>query len=79
MTRQTETQRAFTSPEEKRVAVGQFERAQPGPGHRQLRLGAQLLLNCCKLDPGNLTYRKAIRKAQKVNIRTTSREVSSPF
>ena len=66
MTRQSETSVTPPSPEERRVAVGQFERANQVLATGNHDYGTQLLLTCCKLDPGNLTYRKALRKAQKV-------------
>ena len=52
--------------EQRRAAVGQFERA-----NQVLKGGAdpdyclQLLLTCCKIDPSNLTYRQTLRKTQR--------------
>lgn len=66
MTRQSEASVQPPSPEERRVAVGQFERANQVLATGNHDYGTQLLLNCCKLDPGNLLYRKALRRAQKI-------------
>jgi tetratricopeptide (TPR) repeat protein len=65
MARQTDIIVRPPSPEERRVAAGQFERANQVLATGNHDYGCQLLLNCCKLDPGNLTYRQALRKAQK--------------
>jgi tetratricopeptide (TPR) repeat protein len=65
MTRQSETSVSSPSPEERRVAVGQFERANQVLATGNHDYGAQLLTTCCKLDPGNLVYRKALRQAQR--------------
>lgn len=53
------------SPEQRRVAVGQFERAQQVTATGDFDYGVQLLLTCCKLDPANLTYRKYLRQVEK--------------
>lgn len=53
------------SPEQRRVAVGQFERAQQVTAKGDFDYGIQLLLTCCKLDPANLTYRKYLRQVEK--------------
>jgi tetratricopeptide (TPR) repeat protein len=66
MSRQSEASVQPPTPEERRVAVGQFERANQVLATGNHDYGTQLLLNCCKLDPGNLLYRKALRRAQKV-------------
>lgn len=52
------------SPEQRRVAAGQFDRASQVVAEGNFDYGIKLLLNCCKLDPGNLIYRKALRHAQ---------------
>ena len=67
MTSQSETSVSTPSPEQRRVAVGQFERANQVLATGNHDYGAQLLLTCCKLDPGNIIYRKALRKAQKIH------------
>jgi tetratricopeptide (TPR) repeat protein len=53
------------SPDQRRVAAGQFEHANQALSRGNFDYGIQLLLNCCKLDPANLIYRKALRQAQK--------------
>jgi tetratricopeptide (TPR) repeat protein len=53
------------SPEQRRVAAGQFERANQVIATGNFDYGIQLLLTCCKLDPGNLIYRQALRKTEK--------------
>ena len=53
------------SPEQKRIAAENFDRA------RQVLLtgnhdyGISLLVTCCKMDPANFFYRQALRRAQK--------------
>jgi tetratricopeptide (TPR) repeat protein len=53
------------TPEQRRIAAENFERA------RQVLLtgnhdyGISLLTTCCKLDPGNFLYRQQLRRAQK--------------
>jgi tetratricopeptide (TPR) repeat protein len=49
----------------RRVAAGQFERANEVLASGNAEYAIQLLNNCCKMDPGSLIYRKALRKAQK--------------
>jgi tetratricopeptide (TPR) repeat protein len=53
------------SPEQRRVALGQYERAQQVTAKGDHDYAIQLLLTCCKLDPGNLTYRRALRQVEK--------------
>src|SRR5579871_242755 len=53
------------SPEQRRVAAGQYERANQVIATGNFDYGIQLLLTCCKLDPGNLIYRQALRKTEK--------------
>ncbi|HZZ82770.1 MAG TPA: tetratricopeptide repeat protein [Gemmataceae bacterium] len=53
------------TPDQRRAAAGQFERA------RQVLKGGdydyclQLLLACCKIDPANLIYRQELRQTQR--------------
>lgn len=54
-----------TTPEQRRIATDNFDRARQVIGGGNFEYGIQLLLTCCKLDPGNLQYRQALRKAQK--------------
>ncbi|HEV3118362.1 MAG TPA: hypothetical protein VGY58_15035, partial [Gemmataceae bacterium] len=51
--------------EQRRVAAGQFERANQVIATENYDYGIQLLMTCCKLDPANLIYRQALRKTEK--------------
>jgi tetratricopeptide (TPR) repeat protein len=53
------------SPEHRRIAAERFDRARQVITTGNLDYGLQLLLTCCKLDPGNLIYRQELRRAQK--------------
>src|SRR4051794_30359449 len=53
------------SPEHRRVAAGQYERAQQVIAKGDYDYGIPLLLTCCKLDPANLIYRKFLRQTEK--------------
>lgn len=46
-------------------AAGQFERAKQVLATGNWEYAYQLLLSCCRLEPENVTYRQALRKAQK--------------
>ena len=61
------------SPEQRRVAAGQYERANQVLATGNFDYGIQLLLTCCKLDPGNFIYRQALRQAQKKKYRNNLR------
>jgi tetratricopeptide (TPR) repeat protein len=56
------------TPDQRRAATGQFERA------RQVLKGGdhdyclQLLLACCKIDPANLIYRQELRQTQRAKF-----------
>jgi tetratricopeptide (TPR) repeat protein len=57
---------AAPSPEQRRVAAGQFEHAnQVIATHKNFDYGIRLLLSCCQLDPANLIYRQALRRTQR--------------
>jgi tetratricopeptide (TPR) repeat protein len=62
------------SPEHRRIAAEQFERARQvltsGSNHDY---AIQLLLACCKLDPANLIYRKELRRTQKARFKNNLR------
>jgi tetratricopeptide (TPR) repeat protein len=47
-----------------RIADGQFEYALRAVATGDLDCGTALLLNCCRLDPGNLAFHQALRQAQ---------------
>jgi tetratricopeptide (TPR) repeat protein len=68
----TSTVPALT-PEQRRVAVGQFERANQVIRTGNFDYGIQLLLTCCKLDPSNLVYRQALRKTERVKYKNNLR------
>src|SRR3954452_24435153 len=61
------------SPEHRRVAAGQFERANQVIATGNFDYGIGLLLSCCKLDPGNLIYRQALRRTEKAKYRNNMR------
>jgi tetratricopeptide (TPR) repeat protein len=53
------------TPDQHRVAAGQFDRANQVVATGDYDYGIHLLLECCKLDPSNLLYRQALRRAEK--------------
>src|SRR2546421_3500284 len=53
------------SPEHRRIAAGQFERANQVIATGNYDYGIQLLLTCCRLDPANLIYRQTLRQTEK--------------
>ena len=59
--------------EQRRVAVGQFERANQVIQKGEYDYGLQLLLTCCTIDPANITYRKALRKSQRAKYENNER------
>ena len=61
------------NPEQRRAAVGQFERANQVVATGNYDYGIQLLLNCCKLDPANLIYRQSLRRTEKAKYRNNLR------
>src|SRR3954452_17877189 len=61
------------SPEHRRVAAGQFERANQVIATGNFDYGIGLLLSCCKLDPANLIYRQALRRTEKTKFRNNLR------
>jgi tetratricopeptide (TPR) repeat protein len=50
------------SPEHRRIAAGQFERANQVVATGNFDYAIKLLLSCCKLDPANLIYRQTLRR-----------------
>ncbi|MCI0456108.1 MAG: hypothetical protein L0Z62_03900 [Gemmataceae bacterium] len=65
------------TPEQSRAAAMQFDRANEllltRREKRDLEYALELLASCCKLDPANLIYRKALRRAQKAKYRDNER------
>ena len=53
------------TPEQKRIAAESFERAKEAIASKNPDYAIQLLLTCCRLDPGNFFYRQTLRKTQK--------------
>jgi tetratricopeptide (TPR) repeat protein len=54
--------------EHRRVAAGQFERANQVVATGNYDYGIRLFMSCCKLDPGNLIYRQALRRTEKAKF-----------
>ena len=61
------------SPEQRRVAAGQFERANQVVAKGDYEYGLKLLLSCCQLEPANLIYRQALRRAEKAKYHNNLR------
>jgi tetratricopeptide (TPR) repeat protein len=61
------------TPEQRLSAAGQFERANQVLMTGNLDYGMQLLVNCCLIDPGNPTYRQALRNAQKTKYKNSGK------
>jgi tetratricopeptide (TPR) repeat protein len=61
------------NPEHRRVATGQFDRANQVVATGNYDYGIRLLLSCCKLDPANLIYRQALRRTEKAKYRNNLR------
>jgi tetratricopeptide (TPR) repeat protein len=59
--------------EHRRVAVGKFERANQVVATGNFDYGIHLLLDCCKIDPGNLLYRQKLRLFEKAKYRNNLR------
>lgn len=61
------------NPEHRRVAVSQFESANQSVATGNYDYGIQMLLRCCKLDPGNLIYRQTLRRTEKAKYKNNLR------
>ena len=61
------------SPEHRRIAAANFERANQVIASGNYDYGIQLLLTCCKLDPANPTFRQALRRTEKVKYKNNLR------
>jgi tetratricopeptide (TPR) repeat protein len=61
------------TPEQRRVAAGQFERANQVIATGNYDYGIHLLFDCLKLDPANLLYRQALRRAEKAKYQNNLR------
>jgi len=64
---------ASVSPEHRRVAAGQFERANQVIATGNFDYGIRLLLSCCKLDPANLIFRQSLRRTEKAKYKNNMR------
>ena len=61
------------TPDQRRAAAGQFERANQVVVTGNYDYGIQLLLSCTKLDPTNLMYRQALRRTAKAKYKNNMR------
>lgn len=61
------------TPDQRRAAAGQFERANQVISTGNHDYGIRLLLSCCKLEPGNLIYRQTLRRTEKAKYRNNLR------
>jgi tetratricopeptide (TPR) repeat protein len=61
------------SAEQRLAAAKQFERANQVIAKGDHDYGVQLLLECCRIDPGNATYRQSLRHTQKQKYRQNGR------
>jgi tetratricopeptide (TPR) repeat protein len=68
-----DTSASVPSTEQRRAAAGQFERANQVVATGNFDYGIHLLFDCCKLDPGNLLYRQALRRVEKAKYRNNLR------
>jgi tetratricopeptide (TPR) repeat protein len=59
--------------EQRRVAAAQFERASQVISKGDYDYGIQLLLTCCRIDPGNLVYRQTLRQTERVKFKNNLR------
>jgi tetratricopeptide (TPR) repeat protein len=53
------------TPEQRRAAAGQFDRANQVLAQKNYDYAIPLLITCCEIDPGNLLYRKVLRQAER--------------
>lgn len=61
------------SGEHRRIAAERFDRANQVIATGNFDYGIQLLLTCCKLDPGNMLYRQTLRRTQKAKFNNNLR------
>jgi tetratricopeptide (TPR) repeat protein len=59
--------------EQRIAAVKQFERANQVIAAGDPDYGVQLLFNCCRIDPGNPTYRQSLRQTQRLKYQNNGR------
>ncbi len=53
------------TPDQRRIAIENFDRARQVMANGDFDYAIQLLLTCCKIDPGNFGFRQLLRRAQK--------------
>lgn len=73
------TNQVRVSPDQRRAAAGQYERANQVIATGNFDYGIQLLLNCCKIDPASLIYRQTLRKTEKTKYNDNLRGSSLAF
>jgi tetratricopeptide (TPR) repeat protein len=59
--------------EARRIAAERFDRANQVVGTGNYDYAIQLLLTCCKLDPGNFLFRQTLRRTQKAKYNNNLR------
>jgi tetratricopeptide (TPR) repeat protein len=67
------------SAEHRGIAAQQFDRANHVIATGNYDYGIQLLMTCCKLDPANLIYRKALRLTEKTKFKNNLKGSSFAF
>jgi tetratricopeptide (TPR) repeat protein len=67
------------SPDQRRIAVENFEKARQAVAGGNHDYAIDRLLTCCKLDPANLSFRQALRRAQKDKYANNLRGSSLAF
>jgi tetratricopeptide (TPR) repeat protein len=67
------------TPEQRRAAVGQYERAQQVLAKGDFDYAIHLLITCCKLEPANLIYRRLLRQLEKTKYKNNLRGSSLAF
>ncbi len=61
------------NPEQRRIAVSQFEHANQAVASGNYDYAIRLLQMCCKLDPATLGYRQKLRATEKLKYRNNLR------
>src|SRR5262249_48231432 len=67
------------TPEQRRAASGQYERANQVLAGGNQDYGIQLLFNCCLIDPSSFTYRQSLRNAVKAKFGNNRKGESLAF
>ncbi len=73
MTRDHDQPLTPATPEQRRAATGLFERAGQSVAAGNHAHACSLLRECCRLDPGNLLFRQALRRAGKARYNNNGR------